>query len=156
MRFNFVRYRCERRADFCFGFTGFSIGKTQAKLMGWRHATVSSTFYYLTCVSTTPAGLLLLQGQSELPHTLSHQSETCNSSPAISSTAFNTRPPDLSPASLIDTDFVVSCRPVRRCRLLIRFLYIGPIFAPRFLQTPHGDALALRCPSPPSAGRDLR
>src|SRR6266576_3422425 len=47
-------------------------------------------------------------------------------SPAISPTAFDTRPPDLPPASLMDTDFVVSCQLVRRRRPLIRFLYIGP------------------------------
>src|ERR1700733_11693772 len=53
-------------------------------------------------------------------------SRRCNSSPAISSTAFDTRPPDLPPASLMDTDFVVICQLVRRRRPLIRFLYIGP------------------------------
>src|SRR6202165_4637156 len=58
--------------------------------------------------------------------TLSHESVTCNSSPAISSTAFDTRPPDLPPASLMDTDLVVICQLVRRRRPLIRFLYIGP------------------------------
>ena len=34
--------------------------------------------------------------------TLSHESETCNTSPATSSTAFDTRPPDLPPAFLMD------------------------------------------------------
>jgi hypothetical protein len=58
-------------------------------------------------------------------------------SPAISlsSTAFDTRPLDLPPASLLDTDFAVSCPLVRRRRPLIQFLSIGRIFAPRFLQT---------------------
>ena len=41
--------------------------------------------------------------------TLSPESETCSRSPAISSTAFDTRPPDLPPASLMDTDFAISC-----------------------------------------------
>jgi len=58
--------------------------------------------------------------------TLSHESETCSRSPAISSTAFDTRPPDLPPASLMDTDFVVSCQLVRRRRPQIRFLSISP------------------------------
>src|SRR5712691_6168257 len=58
--------------------------------------------------------------------TLSHESVTCNRSPAISSTAFDTRPPGLPPASLMDTDFVVSCQLVRRRRPPIRFLSISP------------------------------
>src|SRR5271166_3496388 len=58
--------------------------------------------------------------------TLSHESETCNRSPAISSTAFDTRPPDLPPASLMDTDFAIGCSLVRRRRPQIRFLSIGP------------------------------
>jgi hypothetical protein len=58
--------------------------------------------------------------------TLSHESETCNRSPAISSTAFDTRPPDLPPASLMDTDFAISCPLVRRRRPQIQFLSIGP------------------------------
>src|SRR6266550_6189075 len=47
-------------------------------------------------------------------------------SPAISPAAFDTRPPDLPPASLMDTDFVVSCQLIRRRRPQIRFLSIGP------------------------------
>src|SRR5439155_4826851 len=58
--------------------------------------------------------------------TLSHESETCNRSPAISSTAFDTRPPDLPPASLMDTDFAITCPLVRRRRPPIQFLSIGP------------------------------
>jgi hypothetical protein len=58
--------------------------------------------------------------------TLSHESETCSRSPAISSTAFDTRPPDLPPASLMDTDFTISCSLVRRRRPQIRFLSISP------------------------------
>jgi hypothetical protein len=58
--------------------------------------------------------------------TLSHESETCNRSPAISPTACDTRPPDLPPAPLMDTDFAISCPLVRRRRPQIQFLSIGP------------------------------
>jgi hypothetical protein len=58
--------------------------------------------------------------------TLSHESETCNRSPVISSPAFDTRPPDLPPASLMDMDFAISCPLVRRRRPQIQFLSIGP------------------------------
>jgi hypothetical protein len=58
--------------------------------------------------------------------TLSLEFETCNRSPAISSTAFDTRPPDLPPALLMDTDFAIIGSLVRRRRPLIRFLSIGP------------------------------
>ena len=58
--------------------------------------------------------------------TLSRESATCRRSPAISSAAFDARPPDLPPTSLMDTDFVVSCQLVRRRKPLIRFLCIGP------------------------------
>src|SRR5260370_42691669 len=57
---------------------------------------------------------------------LSPKSETCNRSPAISSTAFDTRPLDLPPASLMDTDFAITCQLVRRRRPPIQFLSIGP------------------------------
>ena len=57
---------------------------------------------------------------------LSHESETCNRSPAISSDAFDTRPPDLPPASLMDTDVAITCPLVRRRRPQIQFLSIGP------------------------------
>jgi hypothetical protein len=79
-----------------------------------------------------------------------HESATCSRSPAISSTACDTRPPDLAPASLMDTNFAIVCSPVRRRGPPIQFLSIGP-HPCCFLQTsPHGDALALRYPSPPS------
>src|ERR1700751_2652347 len=58
--------------------------------------------------------------------TLSHESETCSGSPAISSTAFAPRPPDLPPASLMDTDYAITGPLVRRRRPQIRFLSIGP------------------------------
>ena len=76
-------------------------------------------------MSTTPAADFCCRISVNYS-TLSHESETCNRSPAISPTAFDTRPPDLPPASLMDTDFVVSCQLVRRRRPQIRFLSIGP------------------------------
>ena len=70
--------------------------------------------------------------------------------PGVSSAAFGAQPPDLRFASLTGMDFAVSCRLVRRGRLLIRFLSIGSQSAhPIFLQTPpHDDALALLSPFP--------
>ena len=62
----------------------------------------------LTSVSTTPAADFCCRVRMNCS-TLSHESETCNRSPAISSTAFDTRPPDLTPASSMDTD-PASCR----------------------------------------------
>jgi hypothetical protein len=78
--------------------------------------------------------------------TLSHDSETCNRSPEISSTAFDTRPPDLPPASLMDTDFAVIGPLVRRRKPLIRFLSIGPYLC----STLPSDATSRRrpCASP--------
>ena len=46
-------------------------------------------------------------------------------SPEVSSTAFSAQPPDLQPAPLMDLDFVVLCRLVRRRMPRIRFLSIG-------------------------------
>jgi hypothetical protein len=80
---------------------------------------------FLTSVSTTPAADFCCRISVNYS-TLSHESETCSRSPAISSAAFDTRPSDLPPASLMDTDFVVSCQLVRRRRPQIRFLSIGP------------------------------
>src|ERR1700680_2157172 len=101
--------------------------------MGWRSAThefdvlllTLPVWAFLTCVSTTPAADFCCRVRVNYS-TLSHESVTCSRSPAISSTAFDTRPPDLPPASLMDTDFVVSCQLVRRRRPQIQFLYIGP------------------------------
>ena len=132
--------------------------QNSAKLIGWRSATrefdvlllTLTVWAFLTFVSTTPAADFCCR-ISVSYSTLSLESETCNRSPAISSTAFDTRPPDLPPASLMDTDFAILCPLVRRRRPLIQFLSIGPYLCSRFLQTPpHGDALALRYPSPPS------
>jgi hypothetical protein len=93
----------------------------------------SSTFYYSLllfgpsslALSTTPAADFCHTVRVNLS-TPSHKSVTCSRSPATSSTAFDTRPPDLPPASLMDTDFAISCSLVRRRRPPIRFLSIGP------------------------------
>src|SRR6201981_3323613 len=79
---------------------------------------------FLTSASTTPAADFCCRVSVNY-FTLSHESETCNRSPAISSTAFDTRPLDLPPASLMDTDFVVSCQLVRRRGPRIQFLSSG-------------------------------
>jgi len=44
---------------------------------------------------------------------LSHDSVTHSRSPEISSTAFDTRPPDLPPAPLMDMGFAVTCQLAR-------------------------------------------
>ncbi len=56
---------------------------------------------------------------------LSPDSRTNGRSPEVSSTAFGAQPPDLQPAPLMDLDFVVICRLVRRRMPRIRFLFIG-------------------------------
>src|SRR6266576_7244785 len=57
--------------------------------------------------------------------TLSHESVTCHRSPEVSSTAFDTQPPDLPPVSLMDMGFAIICPLARHRRPHIRFLYIG-------------------------------
>jgi hypothetical protein len=107
--------------------------KTQPKLMGWRSATgecnvlllTRTVWAFLTSVGTTPAADFCCRISVNY-FTLSHESETGYSSPAISSAAFDTRPPDLPPASLMDTDFAIHCSLVRRRRPQIQFLSIGP------------------------------
>src|SRR5439155_24889016 len=49
-----------------------------------------------------------------------------NASPAISSTAFGKRPPDLPPVRLMNMGFAVICPLARHRRPHIRFLFIGP------------------------------
>jgi hypothetical protein len=122
-----------RSAGFRFGCTVFGTYKTQPKLIGWRNATrefdvrllALTVWAFLTSVSTTPAADFCCRISVNYS-TLSHESVTCSRSPAISSTAFDTRPPDLPPASLMDTDFAITCSLVRRRRPQIRFLSIGP------------------------------
>src|SRR5258708_34498345 len=101
-------------------------------MIGWRSATrefdvlllALTVWAFLTSVSTTPAADFCCRINVNYS-TLSHESETCNRSPAISSTAFDTQPLDLPPASLMDTDFAISCSLVRRRRPQIQFLSIG-------------------------------
>jgi hypothetical protein len=76
--------------------------------------------------------------------TLSLEFETCNRSPAISLTAFDTRPPDLPPAPLMDTDFAIICSLVRRRRPQIRFLSIGPYLCLHAPFRPHLAVTPLR------------
>ena len=100
-----------------FGFTVFRTCRAQPRLIGWRHATRESdvllltltAWAFLTSVSNTPAADFC--GRVTVNYSaLSHESERVPRSPAISSAAFDTRPPDLPPASLRDTDFVVIWR----------------------------------------------
>ena len=56
---------------------------------------------------------------------LSPAFRTDGRSPEVSSTAFSAQPPDLQPAPLMDLDFVVMGRLVRRRMPRIRFLFIG-------------------------------
>src|SRR5580658_11088726 len=126
--------------------------------MGWRSAThefdvlllTLTVGAFLTRVSTTPAADFCRR--IRMNHsTLSHASVTCRRSPAISSTAFHAQPPNLRFASLIDMGFATICPLARRSRLRSGSCTLARVFAPRFLKTPpHGDALALRYPSPPS------
>jgi hypothetical protein len=58
--------------------------------------------------------------------TLSPEFETMQQLSRDKLDCFRYATPDLPPASLMDTDFVVICQLVRRRRPLIRFLCIGP------------------------------
>src|SRR5258708_37466198 len=106
--------------------------ESERTLVGWRSATrdidvvllALSVWAFRTSVSSTPAADFCCRINVNYS-TLSHESETCNRSPAISSTAFDTQPLDLPPASLMDTDFAISCSLVRRRRPQIQFLSIG-------------------------------
>jgi hypothetical protein len=77
-------------------------------------------------------------------HSLSHESATRNRSPEVSSTTFRAQPPGLQPVSFMDMGFAVGLFARHRVPQ-IRFLYIAS-YAPRFLRTPHEDALPLRYP----------
>ncbi|SRR5216683_3415424 len=97
-----------------------------------------------TRVSTTPAADCCCRIRMNYS-TLSPESETCSSSPEISSIAFHAQPPNLRFASLIDMGFATIGPLARRSRLRSGSSTLARAFAPRFLQTPpHGDALALR------------
>jgi len=79
---------------------------------------------FLTGVSTTPAADFCCKVRVNC-FALSHESETCNRSPEISSIAFHAQPSDLPPASLMNMGFVVIGRFARHRRPRIRFLFIG-------------------------------
>ena len=68
--------------------------------------------------------------------TLSPDSETNGRSPEVSSTAFDTQPPDLQPAPLMDMGFVVICRLARHRMPRIWFLYIGSRLCSALLSDP--------------------
>src|ERR1700676_4270871 len=68
--------------------------------------------------------------------TLSHDSVTCRRSPEVSSTPFDTQPPDLPPVSLMDMGFVVIGLFARHCRPRIRFLFIGSHLCSALLSGP--------------------
>ena len=67
---------------------------------------------------------------------LSHDSVTCRRSPEVSSTAFDTQPPDLPPVSLMDMGFAVPCPLARHRRPPIRFLFIGSCLCSALLSGP--------------------
>lgn len=82
---------------------------------------------------------------------LSHESMTYGRSPEVSTTAFCAQPPDLRLTPLMDMDLAIIRSLVRRPRLLSGSCPSAHAFARHFLQTPsHGNAFALRYPSPPS------
>src|ERR1700693_4206326 len=120
-------------------------------MIGWRSSTQEfdvllftlTVWAFLTCVSNTPAADFCCTVRVNLS-TLSHESVTCSRSPAISSTAFDTRPPDLPPASLMDTDYAISCSLVRRRRPPIRFLSIIPYLCSHASSRPHLTVTPLR------------
>jgi hypothetical protein len=84
--------------------------------------------------------------------TLTRESPTCRRSPQISSTALDTRPPDLPPVPLMDRGFAVTCQLAQHRRPHHPVLVHRPValLHASFRPPPRGDALALRCPSPPS------
>ena len=73
---------------------------------------------------------------------LSHQSVTHSRSPEISSTAFDTRPPDLPPAPLMDMGFAITCSLARHRRPHPPVLVHRPVsllhasFGPHLAMTP--------------------
>jgi hypothetical protein len=120
------------------------------RLIGWRSGATRefeallftlTVRAFLTRVSNTPSADFCYAVRT--PHdALSHQSVAHSRSPAISSTAFPARPPDLPPAPLMDMGFAISRSFARRRRPHIRFLSIGPCvllhasFRPHLAVTP--------------------
>src|SRR3974377_77617 len=80
---------------------------------------------FLTRVSTTPSADFCCRVRMKY-FTLSHESETCNRSPEISSTAFCTQPPNLRFASLIDMGFAIIGPLARRSRLRFGSCTLAP------------------------------
>jgi len=70
------------------------------------------------------------------PSALSPDSRTNGRSPAVSSTAFRTPPPNLQPVLLMDTDFVVHCQLVPHRMPHIRCLYFGSCLCSTLLSDP--------------------
>src|SRR5213593_1148339 len=67
---------------------------------------------------------------------LSHDSVTCRRSPEVSSTAFDTQPPDLPPVLLMDMGFAVNSPLARHRRPHIQFLFIGSCLCSTLLSGP--------------------
>jgi hypothetical protein len=84
--------------------------------------------------------------------TISVARATQSRSPGVSPAAFDASSPNLRLASLMDTDFAVSCPLFRRRRLVFGFCPSTLIFVPCFLQTPPrgGSPCIITRPSPPS------
>jgi hypothetical protein len=75
---------------------------------------------------------------------LSHDSVTHSRSPEISSTAFDTRPPDLPPVPLMDMGFAVACQLARHRRPHHPVLVHRPVSLLRASFRPHLTVTPLR------------
>ena len=106
---------------------------------------------FLTRVSTTPSADFCHAIRTPYD-VLSHDSVTHGRSPAISSTAFHARPPDLPPVPLMDTDFASRCSLVRHRRPYHPVLVHRPACLLHASFRPHLAVTPLRFarPSPPS------
>jgi hypothetical protein len=106
---------------------------------------------FLTRVSNTPSADFCHAVRTPLD-VLSHDSVTHSRSPAISSTAFLARPPNLPPVPLMDMGFAITCSLARHRRPLHPVLVHRPAcllhasFRPRLATTPLRFAMT----SPPS------
>src|ERR1700733_14411500 len=78
----------------------------------------------------------LAERSGRAKNTLSHDFVTCRRSPEVSSTAFDTQPPDLPPVSLMDMGFAVIRPLARHRRPPIRFLFIGSRLCSTLLSGP--------------------
>jgi len=75
---------------------------------------------------------------------LSHDSVTWRRSPEVSSTAFDTQPPDLPPVRLMDMGFAIIGSLARHCRPHIRFLFIGSRLCSTLLSGPASRRVLFR------------